>query len=81
MVLYRGLRVTVYGSRLRRVASVVLFSPASWWVSSSLGRLPSSMGWWQFRVIVEVVAMVVLLPDIALPSGTIDRYGRLFEKS
>jgi len=39
------------------------------------------MGRSQFRVIVEVVATVVLLPDIALPSGIIDQYGRLFEKS
>ena len=46
----------IFGSRLCRVASVVLFSAASWWVSSSLGRLPSSMGRSQFRVIVEVVA-------------------------
>ena len=50
-------------------------------VATSLGRLPSSMGRSQSRVIVEVVAPVALLPGIALSPGIIVRYGRLVEKS
>ena len=71
----------IFGSQLRRVASIILFSPASWWVFSSHGRLPSSMGRSQFGVIIDVVAMVALLPSIALSPGTIGRYSRLFNKS
>ena len=50
-------------------------------VGLTRGRLPSSMGRSQSRVIVEVVAPVALLPGIALSTGIIVRYGRLVEKS